>query len=508
MKRLFSRPTVLFMAWLALVASVATAQADSGIFFGNSHLFIRSAQQGFNDWHNSYPWSMAELNGDLYVGTGRVEVTSSIMTFTGGMMGGTLPPLHADTPPLLSDFLAFTPTGIVVTDAAKYEAWRQGSRAEIWRLRWGRWQRVYQARFVPSLLRAADGTYPFEAAEIMGFRAMTAFREKDGTRALYAALGGFSFAVSPPLILRSTDGKNWMPVATPPAMGRETRALGVHSGRIYVGVGGQSVAGPSVPAAVWSSDDPSNSASWAKVLDLATADPTNTNVLSFASFNGRVYAGTENGTGFQVWRSTVEDPIDSADWTRIVTGGAGASGNAWAGTMLPFKGHLYVGSMSVPGLTGSPTAFKGFDLIRIGIDDKWDLVVGDPRAGILPLSGQASGFGNPFHLYCWSMVPYRGRLYLGTFDAATFMRLAKESGAPMPLPPGMTQEQFDGILSKAGGGLYWSDDGVQWNEVMQNGFGDWYNYGLRNMIVHRGVLWVGLSNPFYGLEMWAGVAYQ
>jgi len=92
MKRLFSRPTVLFMAWLALVASVATAQADSGIFVGNSHLFIRSAQQGFNDWHNSYPWSMAELNGDLYVGTGRVEVTSSIMTFTGGMMGGTLLP--------------------------------------------------------------------------------------------------------------------------------------------------------------------------------------------------------------------------------------------------------------------------------------------------------------------------------------------------------------------------------------------------------------------------------
>jgi hypothetical protein len=176
--------------------------------------------------------------------------------------------------------------------------------------------------------------------------------------------------------------------------------------------------------------------------------------------------------------------------------------------MLPFKDHLYVGSMSVPGLTGSPTAFKGFDLIRIGIDDEWDLVVGNPRAGIEPLSGQASGFGNPFHLYCWSMVPYRGRLYLGTFDAATFMRLAKESGTPMPAPPGMTQEQFDAILSKAGGGLYWSADGVQWNEVMQNGFGDWYNYGLRNMIVHRGVLWVGLSNPFYGLEMWAGVSYQ
>lgn len=219
MKRLFSRLTVLFMAWLAIVASAAAAQADSGIFFGNSHLFIRSANQGFNDWHNSYPWSMAELNGDLYVGTGRVEVTSSIMTFTGGMMGGSLPPLHADTPPLLSEFLAFTPSGIVVTDAAKYEAWRQGSRAEIWRLRWGRWQRVYQARFVPSLLRSANGTYPYETAEIMGFRAMTAFREKDGTRALYAALGGFSFAVSPPLILRSTDGKNWMPVATPPRDG-------------------------------------------------------------------------------------------------------------------------------------------------------------------------------------------------------------------------------------------------------------------------------------------------
>jgi hypothetical protein len=33
----------------------------------------------------------------------------------------------------------------------------------------------------------------------------------------------------------------------------------------------------------------------------ATLDPANTNVVSFASYCGRLYVGTENSTGFQVW---------------------------------------------------------------------------------------------------------------------------------------------------------------------------------------------------------------
>ncbi len=56
--------------------------------------------------------------------------------------------------------------------------------------------------------------------------------------------------------------------------------------------------------------------------------------------------------------------MGNGDWTKVVTGGAGSAANEWAGTMKVFNGAVYVGSMHVPGVSGS-TELKGFDLIRI-----------------------------------------------------------------------------------------------------------------------------------------------
>ena len=56
----------------------------------------------------------------------------------------------------------------------------------------------------------------------------------------------------------------------------------------------------------------------------------------------------------------------------------------------------------------------------------------------------------------------------------------------------------------AGGDLYRSRDGVQWQPVFTDGLGDPYNYGIRTMISLDGYLYLGLANGVEGLEIWRG----
>ncbi len=241
------------------------------------------------------------------------------------------------------------------------------------------WKRVWQAPLIDSYLAGAPKG---SAAAILGLRGMAVMTDKNGVKALYAAAGGFSFALQQPLLMRSTDGVTWTPCYAPPEMGRESRAIFAHHGKLYLGVGPAEIRSSVKPGA-WASDDPADPTSWKKVIDFPTLDPTNNNVLSFATLCGRLYAGTSNRYGFQVWRSDVRDPMGNADWTKVVTGGAGSIANEWAGTMKVFNGAVYVGSMHVPGVSGS-TELKGFDLIRIWPSGSWQLVIGTPRMAETP----------------------------------------------------------------------------------------------------------------------------
>jgi hypothetical protein len=497
---------------LVLLLLPATALAAPSASDLAPILFSTSAKGGFGDFQNAYPWSMAAYKGDLYVGTGRYVDTSAVMALMGGAMGGmmgggfTLP--GGTAPPPLTAFVEQTSGGPVVTNPAKYAQWRQVSAAQIWRLHNGKWTKVYTSTFSPALLKdKATGLYSYDAADFMGFRNMVAYTDKYGHQALYAAAGGFSFAANAPLLLKF-DGTHWTKLTTPPGMGRETRALGVHNGKLYVGAGGGKTSMFPVDAAVWCSNNPSDPSSWKQVLNLKNVDSSNTAITSFATFNNKLYVGTENATGFQVWRSTVASPAQDSNWLRVVTGGAGDPVNAWAGTMKVFKGKLYLGSMSVPGVTGSMKV-KGFDLIRIDSADKWDLIVGDTRTyngttkkalGLWP-----SGFGNPLNLYCWSLVEYKDQLYLGTFDVSIMLKLAKDAGVPMTMP-GVSDTLMNVVLAGAGADLWRTTDGTSWFPIELLGFNkDPYSYGVRNMVVYNNCLFAGLANPFYGAKVMKGV---
>lgn len=235
--------------------------------------------------------------------------------------------------------------------------------------------------------------------------------------------------------------------------------------------------------------------------------------------------------------------------------------NTRALTMEVFKGKLYVGSSMFP-LSAEPPYFlppKGFEVIRIDTDDSWELLVGDcfartppPGDGGLrvPSSGWPGGFANFLNLYCWSLQEHDGVLYLGSFDASSFLQfLPIEEIVELPefadfaqaieehkeeilICLGQTIDHLEEIgadeecidplrrLVEAlenepidweelwqaltecfmGADLWKTEDGIVWEPVTLNGFDNPNNYGFRTMV--NGSLYVGTANPFQGCEVW------
>lgn len=509
------RRKLIVLSAVVVLALGLTSTATAGSLGLWRSDFKRIAADGQGDWKNIYAWSMASFKGDLYVGTARQAAIAPVMEFmTSAMPGMQMPPgaFPSDSTPFLREFVAMgmPPT---ITNDARFEDWNRWSCAEIWRLHDGDWSRVYQAPRVPA--GVVGPGVPYTTPIAIGFRHMVPYTDRDGVQALYASAGSFSFAHPDyaRLLFMSTNGQDWAPIVTPKAMGQETRALGVHNGKLYVGAGtatSQALGGMTTPAGVWCSDKPSDPASWKEVLHFPAVAPQNTGVIAMASANCRLYIGTENVNGFEVWRSTRADPAGNVHWKRLVKDGAGDRFNAWAGTMKAFRGDVYVGSMAVPGVTGA-MGMKGFDLIRVRPDDSWQLLVGDrepeiPVAGASPrrpLTGLPSGFGMPTNLYCWNMEVYGGYLYVGSMDMSSMLRVATDAGATLPdmgMPPAIMKL----VLKAAGYDLWKSANGRFWLPVTLTGFGDYRNYGTRTLRAHSGKLYIGTANPFQGFQVWEG----
>ena len=481
---------------------------------------------GFGDPQNNYAWSVAQFDGDLYVGTGR-----NIPYFVAQAMKsqGVFPenwtlsflttPAGSPPPPLVLP-------NHTLPSQEETVAWSNDMSGEIWKYHEGFWTQVHQA---PTFVNPSNGyTYP----EGIGYRAMATFNDSSGNEALYAGVG---FGFGRTLLIRSTDGTNWEKVNTDGILSRDTRAITSHHGKLYVGTGD----GIFVSASPSATTD-----TWVKVADFQTA--------ALRSFNGYLYAGTGNPigpsetNGFEVWRSTTADPSNSGDWVRVVSGGAGDAWNVLGGTMREYQGALYVGSMNLPFATGTE-GVKGFDVIRVNAGDSWDLIVGDeePKIPTDPrdsaLSGWPSGFANPFNLYAWSFEEYDGNLYLGSYDifslaqyidkvpggyeilkeALSSWEIPGDDGWPHETGPflmglseisSMQKWNVDPsyiiplikILAKTFGGadLWRSPDGEQWIPVDLNGFGDPNNYGFRTMLTTPEGIVVGTANPYAGCQVW------
>ncbi|PYR67073.1 MAG: hypothetical protein DMF88_14095 [Acidobacteria bacterium] len=209
-------------------------------------------------------------------------------------------------------------------------------------------------------------------------------------------------------------------------------------------------------------------------------------IFTIATYRDQIYATVgDDGfpNGYAIYKTDAATP-DAADPSRyqfmpvVVGDGSQLMRARTAISMQEFHGDLYVGS-------DRPT-----ELIRIHPDDTWDLIVGAARmttSGFkVPLSGLNKGFNSMFNGHFYSMAAYNGDLYLGTWDWSQDL-----IGTPL-----------DGIFNyQYGFDLFKTDDGVHWSVIDRRGLGDRLNSSVRNLEVTPFGLFVGATNPYFGLQI-------
>lgn len=413
---------------------------------------------------NDYAWSAdyftpdGEEKGHVYVGTGN-DMIGLIYQGIAAVMGvGQLGDVKARPP----EIRRYRPD--IAADA---------------------WERVLDYRDIE----------PEDAFETIGFRAITAYRAKsDGRNYLYAATFG-----KEAVVWRTSKGDpgTWELAWNSNSVG-SVRTMAEHNGILYLALANDAPIGERI-GRIWATD---GSSFW-PVLEDGFGNPNNTGVMSLASFNGWLYAGTANITqGYEIWK--LEGP-DGGGPIRIVFEGGPSAINESAITPCVFQDHLYVGSMINPG-ANVMSGCKAADLIRINRNDQWETVVGRDS-----ISGFDSGFSHCPNTYIWSMAVHKGWLYAGTYDQVSAWFNVIEHGADniTAFTGGsarMRQANLIEWLAWAGADLYKTQNGVQWYPVTLNGFNDVGNYGFRVMVPVGDDLYIGTGNPFDGLEMWLGTA--
>ncbi len=442
--------------------------------------FTRIAANGFGDRQNSYAHSIAEFNGQVFVGTSR-HILALLKLF----------------PP--ADAASMDPWPVKVPQRVE----QLDLRAQIWR--WSpnapAWQLVHTS---PEIAGRNGHPVPRD----LGYRGMTVFRgASDAAPALYVSCLSSVARGSGARILRSEDGVTFDGVGEP-GLGNPNvstfRSLVVFDGHLYVAPAGEGTTWNVTRAPIiLRSPDPRRGA-WTQACAPGFGDPTNDGVFELEVFNNHLYAGTFNhALGFQIWKTPATGAAP-CKWTRVLGRGAGrGSLNEMAMSMCEFNGGLYVGSGLQNG--GYDRTYRigpaAGELIRIYPDDTWDLVVGSARDTVhgrrIPLSGLGPGFDNFFNGYIWRMVVHDGWLYVGTFDWAIFLLYAQRRRMLPWLQKHVAEHGAKEIVSQQGGFDLWkSRDGRTWRPVSLNGLGNPYNYGVRTLLSSRSGLFVGTANPF------------
>jgi hypothetical protein len=449
-----------FAVVLIVPAIVSTPVAQGGL-----PVMRVIAAGGFGDSQNSYAWSMAWFRGALYVGTARsalcVERATFAFYFPRGSYYNTEPLQGVSCPPTIDD---------------------ADLRAEVWRYapRSGRWTRVYRSPTVPN--PEAGGR---RIARDIGYRGMVVLKQRGRRPTLYiAGVSANEFIPGlarryPPRILRTTDGRHfhalkpWSGAIHDPFGSRRPigyRAMAALHGKLYL-TASDGLLGNGAALRV---DRPgSSSPSFRQV------SPTNLAVFELATFNGHLYAGTGDfQRGYGVWRA---DGGRRLRWKPVVAAGAGRGAVVTSVvSMEPYRRSLYVGASG-----WGTSLFPESELIRIGTDGRWDVVVGAQRQlpdGTVkaPVSGLPDGFGNPFNNHFWRMQTYRGALLLGTNDWS--WSLAGSPGVD------------DHVRSEFGFDLYGTCNGNDWWRATGDGFGRPDDFGVRTMSASRAGLFLGTTN--------------
>lgn len=474
-------------------AAVDATSADQGLTVSG---FVRIVAGGVDDRLNGYPWAMEQFDGDkdgipeVYVGT-----VQNPLCLQAGVAGW---------------------AGLSPTNSPPPVRWQ--CRNDLW----GAWIEFLLASRSPGHVYRgkydkATKAWSFERVFSPNINESSAFR---GARVFKGALYMLGVNNTGGVVWKTTDGKSFAK-ASPPNLAPGNlgivgglRGAQVYKGRLYVANNGL--------CEIYASATPNTyPSSWEKVNSTgflqsggpadANGNPRNTGIWQLGVFDGHLYAGTTNTDGHELWKS--DDP-KPGNWTRVIEGGFGNTVPQGFMTIRPLGKHLYLGTVLYP--VGA-TTFEGCDILRIDATDKVELLVGKTRDKggpneVAPLSKMAGGFDYPPNLYSWYMAEHKGWLYVGTYDSGSQAIDYAEEVYNLPVDEWTEthKSMMDTILgttdrARQGGADLWrTQDGVKWEAVNLDGFGDRDNYGIRNLLSTPWGLMVGTGNAVDGFEIWLG----
>lgn len=467
-----------------MAAVGSSTNSPSGLALSNFRLTNRS---GFGDGLNHYAHSMAWFEDNLYVGITRATMHANKLN----RPRPNIKPWPVDCPE---------------------DIYQVERRTEIWRYnpRLDQWRRVFRSPMT-------DGRDGRPWPRYIGLRGMAVFQGASDHKPCIYVSTWTPLVTDPPDILRSEDGLTFEVAARPPFTPdvRSFRTLQPYKGRIHTSPTSSgrlnlkmlalrktedSVSGD---ATIYATDD-ILSGKWQVTNTEGFGDKENVTVFEMAEFNGRLYAGTVNRYGTQLWRTDGTETQPPYRWVKVLDRGAGrGSHNEAIGSLQVFEGALYVGTGVVNG--GYHRRYRigpaASEVIRVWPDDSWDLLVGASRMtdqGLkYPLSGFAPGFDNMFAGYVWRMTVHDGWLYAGTFSWAMLLPYLPRQFWPEDSLALLRHWSLEELSYRHGGCMLWrTADGIRWYPVTQNGFGNPYNWGIRNMASTPYGLFVGTANPF------------
>jgi hypothetical protein len=201
---------------------------------------------------------------------------------------------------------------------------------------------------------------------------------------------------------------------------------------------------------IWRLDRPGGE--WTRVVGSGLGDPYNHGIRNLMAVGDHLYAVTVNHTkGFEIWRTA-----DGSDWRPVMTGGFGSPENTSGRGLALFEGSLYVGTENKD--TGAEVWRA--PIVHAGTEEGWKRVLGDDVS----------------RSWYAELTPFQGQLYAGTL--ATHTSLA-ESDA---------EEQHAGCRVAR------TRNGVDWEDVVLDSFGNPTNNGIISMAVFDDRLYIGTSN--------------
>lgn len=232
---------------------------------------------------------------------------------------------------------------------------------------------------------------------------------------------------------------------------------------------------------------------WLQVNINGFGDRWNDLVLSLATFNGNLYAGTANGEGGEVWRM-------GSEWEQVNGNGFGNSDNGGIDHLIEFDGYLYASTWNEAD-GGEVWRYNGTPWSQVasgGFGDSTNVEI-----------YRFAVFDDTLYASTWSSTDTHGTEIYTTTNGTSWTRAVSNGFGDANNVAALSFEIFNGYLyagthnTTTGGEVWRSTNGASWSQVNLDGFGEAGNIAVSAVTAFRDWLYASTRHePGAGAEVW------